>query len=1522
MAFDTLGVNVVANGIRGVAGDIGHLALSFLRYVRAVQQADAASVKAAASQSKLATAMAGKSQTSVDRLEKQYIRLKMRADSLKTSIDILYMTMRNPLTAQLNYNKSILDMERQKTVVEQLNLAYQQLVRTGQTTVANAFKAKHMAKEEAELKRLIAVYNKMQKEYIESLKEQNQLNQSTQNLATTTSDMAETAEQIVDAYNRMQQAQEDAADKQQAWADAVDAASSQTGMFGRLLSDLTGSFGAATAGNSAFMSGLGLTIPQLGAVMVAMDVLKVGLRIAQAAFNAFAAVVRVVWNVLKKLVGIVWDVAKAIGKTLWNALIKVVSAPFKLISSLFGNMGGSMQRVLEMAIGMNLSRVWWQLGMKIRDSLKVATDAAIEFQVTYTRLSTLMKNEVIGKLGPSSSMEDYNKGLEQAAVQTKELITWTSKLAVLTIFGAEDILSVYTLAMSYGFASTQAEKLTESVLDFASGMGLGDTEMKRVIENFGQMRAQGKITGTELRDLARGSFVPVNDVLEQMAKNVGLVGDYDVPNLQAINDVLKDMADNGEITNDTFTTMSGLLAKLGADGKITRQEFDTLVQDLSQNDIMQKFGLSAEQAGKALEGIKTGKLTQELNELIKTGKITIDEFFDAFIEMVTNKYPNAARSMGLTMKAVKSNIEDYIATMVGWRLIAPVFEVVAKHVQNFIQNTMMTEAQIERFDQMGKALKTVTELYMTYYDALLKAGGIFSKLAAGPFSQISKVFMELVKVIGTLGTADFSIKKLENFSFLLKAFGMTAGSRKVVSTGIESLNKIMKDIIDGVEIDPTKLKKALDDVFGTMWKDFFGPKIKDGIESAWKNVIAPAIGKLWTRMKEKFSEWKTDTLIPGIKTFFGETLPRWISSFGTWIKEEGPKIILDIGKFVSDILIEFVKITSFHFGEDNPITRLIVALKELVTYGAFKIADPTSSINATNVQNLATAFSNLGTSIKNAFFDTSVGQMLLGWINEPAFARVATYLVIISGLIGDIANSISVLTGSIFNVANPFDSMTEFLLSNITKLTANISDFVGWILIAKGAIYTLIDPLLALAAGFKNVNFKDLGTGEVLDLKKFFDNFSEGFKSYDPQGPAALEAGARAINNSAAVLNGIDAYGAVKKVDNLIGGINSWAQMSPLAPLNFDQVFNITGTANYNLPPRFDYNPDTGDIQYHPPEGGVVTTKTEVDQMLSVTATLLNQPGFIYDETTGNIVYTGTTTLQSPKETINKLVAITMNVETDDPNWTYDEKTGMVVFSGTNNNKPSSQFDWEIQQSVKIMVDNLGFFLGGTPSGKTKKELVDSLFGGGEEAVKLDIPVETGFQEIITNAATAFKNDTTIQASASAMALRAGTAINTENANTTADFQTFTDGLSTIMETAAGPFTAAGTNAVAGLRGGMESEFEALLVWWIKQVAKLNAIVPTMNMQHSPSRLYRGYGEDMMKGLQLGLESGQEGAVSQMHDAAIELRQALGAINTGTISPQQYNNVSNTTNWNVNVTTPLVASTPIQAYEILRMRAR
>lgn len=1699
MAFDTLGVNVTASGIKGVASDIARLAGSFLKYVGAVKQADAASVKAAQSQSKLADTMVNKTQKNINSLERQYDRLITRANTLRVTIDTLNMTMRNPVTAKSNYDKAIHDVQNYINSIKQLESMIR-YTKGGKVYKRDQWIVQAVADLKVKLAGANVELQKHAKNYAASIKEQDKLTRAVQAFINVTSDMKSTADDIAKAYQDMADASKEATDKQNALTkanaklagglfetenvldavigmlnDSSGAVSGLTSIISQLvpgLSSLSGGLGATGGASAALSSTLGISAGALAAIatgaavvaaaviglVISFKIMKAAAKLVVDAMKIVIKVIQTAWQIFKKLASVVWDVASAIGKTLWNAVKKIASAPFKLISSLFGGMGGSMQRVLEMAIGMNLSRVWWQLGMKIRDMFKTATDAAIEFQVTYTRLNTLMKNEVIGRLGPSPATDEYNAGLALANEQTKELITWTSKLAVLTIFGAEEILNVYTLAMSYGFASTQAEKLTESVLDFASGMGLGDTEMKRIIENFGQMRAQGKITGTELRDLARGSFVPVNDVLEEMAKNVGLVGDYDVPNMQAINEVLQNMADNGEITNETFTTMSGILKKLGSDGKITRQEFDTLIQDMSQSDVMQKFGLNAEQAQKALEGIKTGKLTAELNELIKTGKITIDEFFEAFIEMVENKYPNAAKSMGLTMKAVKSNIEDYIATMIGWRLIAPVFEVVAKHVQNFIQSTLMTDKQIANFDKMGKALKVVTELYMTYYEALRKTGGIFSKVfGSGQLATAKRFFGELVEIVGSLGTADFDLK-IGRFDIWLKNLGLSPSSQGLVSAGIKNLNNIMKDILAGVEIDPKLLQKSLKDVFGTLWSEVFGPTIKKALQTAWEKYISPAISKLWKAMKDKFSEWKTEELVPGIRTFFGETLPSWISKFGTWIREEGPRIVLEVGKFVSDILTEFIKITAFHFGEDNPLTRLLVVLEELFKYGALKIADPTSSMNADNAQNLADAFGNLGTSIKNAFFGTDIGKKALAWFNSDNFRSILINILTFIGAIGDLA---TVILGPF---KNGMDEMGGIDISDTIRWMRNLSAMIlqltGFVQYFINYFLLLYETLIQVSDSIKGINI--FGKGSI--FKQFYDGMNQ---PVDPQTIDNMRAAVDIIKKGMAIIDGVDVYNATEQVDAFIASLNDFG-MSPLdleqpivingsvdanlpagfyydedtgtyvqnigveppeeiiytqpftinGELNFEnlpagytyndetgllefdpiiydmtmralpiieltQPIEVNGKVYHNLPPGFSVDPTTNKLQWTSSQGKIVTDPIEVEQRLKMSLLILGTPGYAYDPLTGEYVYTppgqtqksyrldpvtleqilnftpevtlagdapqgfsidenGNPTFTPPAGTTKDIVIPPANIEaefrvtpqmildgTAGPGWYLDD-AGHIGYDWPSSFKVDAiegvdPIKYEVKVTPELVWTEEGWTTGEEtgylvfpqpvvqPPAPTKvylplfmspqlKTESGEAWGGVNEWMKDQVSTVTGAPMSVD-----VPVDVNIQAE-------------TANAQQVVDdiAGQLTDPLSGLADT----FTTAGANAVQGLWNGMASVMAGLIEWWKGQVAYLNSIVPTMNQQNSPSRLYRSYGEDMMAGLQLGLESGQEGAVAQMHDAAIELRQALGAINTGTISPQQYNNVSNTTNWNVNVTTPLVASTPIQAYEILRMRAR
>jgi tape measure domain-containing protein len=117
---------------------------------------------------------------------------------------------------------------------------------------------------------------------------------------------------------------------------------------------------------------------------------------------------------------------------------------------------------------------------------------------------------------------DYNAATALATKLTKEQLAWIQQLAVTTPFDAADVANVFTLARSYGFAADSAKTLTRDISDFAAGMGLGNTEIERIIVNFGQMVQQGKVTQRELNDLARGAFVPVNDVLNLMQQNLGM----------------------------------------------------------------------------------------------------------------------------------------------------------------------------------------------------------------------------------------------------------------------------------------------------------------------------------------------------------------------------------------------------------------------------------------------------------------------------------------------------------------------------------------------------------------------------------------------------------------------------------------------------------------------------------------------------------------------------------------------------------------------------------------------------------------------------------------------------------------------------------------------------------------------------------------------------------------------------------------------------------------------------------------
>lgn len=196
----------------------------------------------------------------------------------------------------------------------------------------------------------------------------------------------------------------------------------------------------------------------------------------------------------------------------------LLSQAFQAVGNVVEWLTGSVFRVLEYTLGNLIASAIQAVVREIRELIAGTIEAGQEFQTLQLRLQNFNLNAAV-----DSGME-FSEAMKVATEQTQEQLEWLQKLAATTPYDLTDIANVYTLARSYGFASAEAETLTARIADFAAGMSLGNTEIERIVVNFGQMVQQGKVTQREMNDLARGAFVPVNDVLKLMQEQTGLTG--------------------------------------------------------------------------------------------------------------------------------------------------------------------------------------------------------------------------------------------------------------------------------------------------------------------------------------------------------------------------------------------------------------------------------------------------------------------------------------------------------------------------------------------------------------------------------------------------------------------------------------------------------------------------------------------------------------------------------------------------------------------------------------------------------------------------------------------------------------------------------------------------------------------------------------------------------------------------------------------------------------------------------------
>lgn len=245
-------------------------------------------------------------------------------------------------------------------------------------------------------------------------------------------------------------------------------------------------------------------------------------------------------------------------------------------TSALSGLGNVLGKILTIAGGIITAGVFRNIAAELGNIVGAAFEAAASFQTLQIRLEGLRARQ----LRAADSTLSVADSMEIASGQAAQYLNWVKNLALQTPFGTQDIAQLFTLAQAYNFTADEAAALTQAIVDFASGMGLTGQEMTRIIENFGQMRAAGKVTGTELRDLARGAFVPVNDIIRKMAENLGIAAE-----------------DFAQFREDV------------ASGKVPVDEFFKAFNQLAETD----FSGAAERMSRTWEGV-----TERVRDFIQT----------------------------------------------------------------------------------------------------------------------------------------------------------------------------------------------------------------------------------------------------------------------------------------------------------------------------------------------------------------------------------------------------------------------------------------------------------------------------------------------------------------------------------------------------------------------------------------------------------------------------------------------------------------------------------------------------------------------------------------------------------------------------------------------------------------------------------------------------------------------------------------------------------------------------------------
>ncbi len=500
-----------------------------------------------------------------------------------------------------------------------------------------------------------------------------------------------------------------------------------------------------------------------------------------------------------------------------------------------------------------------------------------------------------------------------ASERLKDELAFVQKLAILSPFTNEQAANAYKTLKVYGFVTAEAQRMTQSLTDFAAGNGLAGDSIAELAYPLGVMAQENRINAHYLRQLqVRGMEI------EPTMKRFGVTLDSVAESGVNAKDFIKDLLEESDkffkgTASEQAGTFSGLISSLLdlkqiAERNVFTPFFESLRPALQGFvDALQGDGVTTllQMFGKALGWVASGPL-----RLLKSafGGLRLPlQTFEQSLKLLKDPVlalqntlrvilPPEIFSGLMKMKGLVDTLKAGLATG-----LTPTLA-----MRNALRATFGPEAAAT-FDSLSLALSKVSGLIGKIKMALAPVGSIVAQSLSSAFGWFT------ANVLPALNSGlDWLSKNWDKIATAIKIVGgiLAGGAIAGALAGIVGA-------LGTINIPFIAIRLALAALAQAWNTDFWG--IRTSVLSAWTQ-IQPALSSLWSWLQTQLPValqkasviWNT-TLLPAlasIATFVATQVVPAIRDIVIWLATNIPAAIQSVSAFWNTTLLPALQAVS------------------------------------------------------------------------------------------------------------------------------------------------------------------------------------------------------------------------------------------------------------------------------------------------------------------------------------------------------------------------------------------------------------------------------------------------------------------------------------------------------------------------------------------------------------------------------------------------------------------------------------